>query len=325
MVPFSQPLLRLPIKFDAEVLAEEVRALSASAWHGHPMKFQGNDAVRLITAGGEPTDIIEGAMAPTPELLACPYVMQIMAAIGAVWGRSRFMGLEPGSEVPLHVDSHYYWRTHVRIHIPVITNPDVHFTCGGQTVHMAAGECWVFDSFQRHEVHNRGSEKRVHLVLDTVGGGRLTELIEAAERGGSGEPKIVAAVETQGTQLAFERVNVPEIMSPWEIQCHVTFLDGHVVPHPSLSAVARRTGHFIQDWTALWAQFGDDASAGAQYAAVLAEARRDLLALGAGMIPLTNGTSYQHVFDRLIAEPAIKSSRQPAPRPIPAPAVRNVS
>jgi Rieske Fe-S protein len=25
--------------------------------------------------------------------------------------------------VPQHVDIHYYWRTHIRIHVPVITNP----------------------------------------------------------------------------------------------------------------------------------------------------------------------------------------------------------
>lgn len=325
MVPFSKPLLRLPIKFDAEALAEEMRAIPASEWHGHPMKFKGNDAVRLITAGGEPTDIIEGAMAPTPELLACPYVMQIMGSIGAVWGRSRFMGLEPGSEVPLHVDSHYYWRTHVRIHIPVVTNPDVHFTCGGETVHMAGGECWVFDSFRKHEVYNRGAEKRVHLVLDTVGGGRLTDLIEAAESGVGGEPETVVPGGAQKTKLAFERINVPEIMSPWEVRCHVAFLDGHVVPHPSLPAVASRTERFIQDWTALWAEFGDLTSAGAQYAAILNQARRDLLGLGAANIPLTNGTSYQHIFDRLIAEAAIKSTRQAPRRPIAAPAVRRAS
>ena len=78
------------------------------------------------------------------------------------------MGLGPGAEVPEHVDSHYHWRTHLRIHVPIITSPKVEFTCGGETVHMAQGECWLFDSFRWHEVHNRGTERRVHLVLDTV-------------------------------------------------------------------------------------------------------------------------------------------------------------
>ena len=79
-----------------------------------------------------------------------------MQELGGVWGRSRLMGLGPGAVVPIHVDIHYYWRTHVRIHIPVVTNPGVRFFCGGQNVHMAAGEAWVFDSFQTHEVAQRG-------------------------------------------------------------------------------------------------------------------------------------------------------------------------
>ena len=73
---FSKPLLRLPIKFSADQLAAEVKALPASAWTAHPQHFPGNSAVRLITAGGQPTDAIEGVMGPTPQLFACPYVMR---------------------------------------------------------------------------------------------------------------------------------------------------------------------------------------------------------------------------------------------------------
>ena len=104
-----------------------------------------------------------------------------MHELGGVWGRSRLMGLAAGAEVPPHIDCHYYWRTHLRIHIPVITNPGVLFTCGDETLNMKAGECWVFDSFQRHEVHNNGIERRVHLVLDTIGGNRLWDLVEAGQ------------------------------------------------------------------------------------------------------------------------------------------------
>ena len=68
----------------------------------------------------------------------------------------------------MHVDLHYHWRTHIRIHIPVITDPKVLFTCGDETVHMAPGECWIFDSFRFHRVENGWTERRVHLVLDTV-------------------------------------------------------------------------------------------------------------------------------------------------------------
>ena len=311
---FSKPLLRLPIEFSAEALEAEVRALPASAWTAHPQRFPGNSAVRLITAGGEATDAIEGAMEPTPQLLACPYMMQIMDSIGSVWGRSRLMGLAPGGSVPLHVDSHYYWRTHIRIHIPVITNPDVSFTCGGESVHMAAGECWVFDSFLKHEVHNRGSETRVHLVLDTVGGGRLYDLIEAAEAGGA-ETERVEPSAAGKAKLAFERINLPDVMSPWEIRCHVDFIMSNASAHPKLEAVQNRIGRFIDDWAALWAQFGADERAVPRYGQLLMGVRRDIAAAGAEEIRLRNEVLMQHIFDRLIVEVALRSARQPRPQP----------
>ena len=177
----KQPFLKLPILFDVEALAAEVRALPASAWTSHPSGIVGNEAVRLVTPLGEDNDDIEGPMAARESLRRCDYVRQIMTELGGVWGRSRFMGLAPGREVPPHIDIHYYWRTHLRIHIPVITNPGVLFTCGHETVHMAAGECWIFNSFLRHDVQNKGDAQRIHLVLDTVGGGLLPELIAAAD------------------------------------------------------------------------------------------------------------------------------------------------
>ncbi len=311
---FSTPLLRLPIEFSAEKLAEEVNALPASAWTAHPQHFPGNSAVRLITAGGAPTDAIEGEMAPTPHLLACPYMMEIMDRIGSVWGRSRLMALAPGGAVPLHVDSHYYWRTHIRIHIPVITNPDVSFICGGESVHMAPGECWIFDSFLKHEVHNRGSETRVHLVLDTVGGGRLHELIEAAQAG-SGETESVRPASGAVPRLAFERVNLPKVMSPWEIRCHVDFIMSNAEAHPKLEGVQKRIGRFIDDWAALWAQFGPDDRAVQQYGRLLMAVRKDLAALGADDIRLRNEVVMAHIFDRLIVEVALEIARRPRPQP----------
>lgn len=41
----GRPLLKLPIRFDAEVWAREVRALPRSGWTAHPTGFEGNEAV----------------------------------------------------------------------------------------------------------------------------------------------------------------------------------------------------------------------------------------------------------------------------------------
>ena len=286
----THPLLRLPIDFDAEWLAAEVQALEPSAWDPHPTGFIGNEAVRLVTPHGQATDDLSGPMAPTEHLLRCPYILQVMAELGGVWGRSRLMGLAPGSEVPAHVDIHYYWRTHLRIHIPVITNPGVRFTCGDETVHMRAGECWVFDSFRRHDVQNKGTERRIHLVLDTVGGERLWDLIDAAQSSGlpTGGPRKLRFGDRSGDGLVFEQVNIPKVMSPWEIRCHIAFLAGRVLPHPQLEPVMKRLDKFADAWGAAWARFGPADEGLPAYRELIATIRRDLNALRGGGILLEN-------------------------------------
>jgi hypothetical protein len=301
----TQPLLQLPILFDAEALAAEVRALPASAWDPHPTGFVGNEAVRLVTPDGELTDAIEGPMAPTAHLRRCPAIMAVMAELGGVWGRSRLMALAPGAEVPAHVDAHYYWRTHLRIHIPVITNPGVIFTCGDERVHMAAGECWVFDSFRWHDVQNQGSERRIHLVLDTVGGERISNLVEAAQDGKAPPPAAPAEA------LVFERVNAPEVMSPWEVRCHVAFLAEQAVADPLLEAVLGRIDRFVDAWAAAWARFGTDPEGLPTYEALIAAAKRELVAMGGARLLLENELQLLFVLDQLVFQMAMAPPAEP--------------
>ena len=275
----KQPFLKLPIRFDAEALAAEVRALPPEAWTPHPTAYVGNEAVRLITPFGKPTDDIEGPMAATEWLERCDYIQQVMAAIGGVWGRSRLMGLAAGGEVPQHIDINYYWRTHLRIHIPVITNPGVLFTCGDETVHMAPGECWTFDSFRWHDVQNKGAEQRIHLVIDTVGGGLLPELMSGAEAGNV-EPRFVPPRPGAAQGLLFENVNSPAIMSPWEMRCHMAFIREQAGTSPKVLAALARVDEFVAAWAAAWARFGERDEGSPVYSQLLEQARADIGTLG---------------------------------------------
>ena len=251
----GRPLLRLPIRFCGETLAREVAALPASAWMPHPQRYDGNSSVPLVSPGGEMVHRTYGPMAPTEPLRRCPYILEIMQELDSTWGRSRLMGLEPGADVPEHVDIHYYWRTHLRIHIPVITNPEVAFTCDGQTIHMEAGECWILDSFYKHSVANRGSETRVHLVLDTVGSGHLWDLIETAQDDAA-EPKLLKPGERAVESLHFEQVNAPSIMSPWEMRTHVAYISDWTEQGPGLQQVLTILDRFLMTWAGTWAAYG---------------------------------------------------------------------
>lgn len=294
----TEPLLRLPIAFDAAVLSAEVAALPATAWVPHPNNHPGNAAVRLVTTGGEATDDTRAPMAPTEHLLACPYVREVMAAIGGTWGRSRLMSLGPGAVVPPHIDTHYYWRTHVRLHVPIVTNPGVAFNCADRTVHMAAGECWIFDTFANHFVRNNGQETRVHLVLDTVGGEGLWDLVDAAGT----DTRHVAPGSMRQAALAFEHVDGSTTISPWEVKQQFAFIAEQAVAEARLDEVLRRLDRFAAGWTACWAAHGGATAGAPEYRRLIAALEADLPRLGGERLRLRNGLPvYRQIAEFLFA------------------------
>lgn len=303
----ERPLLQLPIRFCGETLRQEVAALPPTAWLPHPQKFDGNTAVPLVSPGGEITDRWSGPMEATAALRGCPYVMEIMQNLDSTWGRSRLMGLEPGAVVPEHVDIHYYWRTHLRIHIPVVTNPQVAFTCAGETVHMAAGECWLLDSFFRHSVENLGSETRIHLVMDTVGSKRLWDLIDAALEGAE-PPAFVSPGSTCNRPLRFEQINAPSVMSPWEMKAHIAYLVGWTDEQPRLEQIQRIVDRFVMAWSGTWAELGDSDDGLPQYLAHLSEAQSALARVD-GPVLMRNKWGLRDCLQRFVFANAIAPSK----------------
>jgi hypothetical protein len=333
--------LQLPILFDAQKLADEIAAIPHEAWRPHPKRFAGNDALPLITTGGDPlSDARDGAMGPTPHLLACPYLMQVLDALGATWGRSRLMRLMGNAEVTPHVDTDYYWRDRMRVHVPIVTQPTVRFLCGGEETHMQAGECWVFDTWSLHSVHNDATRQRIHLVADTVGGEGLLTLIEQGRAPGQPapgwQPRLSPPRPGAAPTLAYESRNTPTIMTPWELRDHLTFLMGETVrTHPQVGPIGQALNRLRVGWHALWARSGDDEAARPEYAALLAQAWPRLEALGVNGVPLANGMALGLCLRALIFEPALSGGGSsmdgetraaplavaPPTRPVAAPAV----
>ncbi len=183
------PFMQLPLSFDAAALEAEVGAIAESAWRPHPQGYAGNDALTLVTTGGDPdSDAVAGQMRATPHLERCPYLRQVLHGIGATWGRTRLMRLSGQAEVTPHVDVNYYWRERVRVHVPIVTQPTVRFTCGEAEVNMRAGECWIFDTWRMHNVVNDHALPRIHLVADTVGGTGFWQLVARARPHGRVSP-----------------------------------------------------------------------------------------------------------------------------------------
>src|SRR5262249_40360462 len=154
-VQLETEFFKLPIRFDAERLAEEARQFAEEDWRRHPQGHAGNTAVSFIGIdGSHMTDSGKGPFRATKHLSRCPYIQQVLASLDCTWGRTRFMRIAGNAEATRHVDTNYYWLQRVRVHVPVITFPEVIFECGGQKVHMAPGECWIFDTWRLHNVYN---------------------------------------------------------------------------------------------------------------------------------------------------------------------------
>ena len=167
---FTEPVMRLPLRFDTERLREEVSSLIKLDWLQHPQDFTGNFALPLIAVNGQYNHSfgLSGQMYPTPALQLCPYLTQVIAHFNIKVSRTRLMLLAAGRHVTNHFDAGYHWYRRLRIHVPIFTHPDVHFSCGGKTVNMKAGEAWCFDHRQWHSVKNNSPFSRIHLVIDAM-------------------------------------------------------------------------------------------------------------------------------------------------------------
>lgn len=269
------PFIQLPLLFDAAALCTEIEAIGEHAWMPHPQGFAGNSMLPLVAVEGDPAnESFVGPMAPTAHLRRCPYLSQAIASLGCVPGRSRLMRLAGQAEVKRHADQGYYWTERVRVHVPVVTQPGVRFECGGAAVHMAAGECWIFDTWRQHRVLNDTPDTRIHLVVDTVGGGDFWSLV-AGGRTHDGpaagwSPRRVAPVAGEVPALACEQVNIPAVMSPWELKAHIGSLLEDALPHPGLPAARQHAAAFLHDWRGLWFRYGEDERGKPEYRRAIA-------------------------------------------------------
>lgn len=307
------PFLQLPLRFDAEVLAAEIEALGEHVWRDHPQKFPGNSMLPLLAAGGDPAnESFIGEMAPTPELLRCPYLFATIASLGAVVGRTRLMRLAGQAEVTRHVDQGYYWTDRVRVHVPIVTQPTVRFECGGETIHMAAGECWIFDTWREHRVENDATQSRIHLVVDTVGGPGFWDLVaqgRAHDAPATGWSPRFVAPDGPASTLARERYNIPVVMSPWEIHFRLHGLLDEADQSMQITQDARDASYaFFRDWRSLWVQFADSGEGLEQYRDALYRFLESIPpALGA--LPLRNGTRWVDGVLALIGKMAVRQVR----------------
>lgn len=82
--------------------------------------------------------------------------------------KSNFVRLNAGCFIPEHSDNFEYLRMVHRFHIPILTNDNVIFKVGEQSINMKEGECYEVDVSLLHSVWNNGKSPRIHLIIDIM-------------------------------------------------------------------------------------------------------------------------------------------------------------
>jgi hypothetical protein len=178
--------VKLPVLFSSKKMKKDLAILDNDEWIAHFVKnnYQGKwSIIPLRASKGEThpirmsySDPSQSEFVDTYFLKKMRYLPQVLSWFKCPLKSVRLMKLSAGSIIKKHTDldlSAEYGEA--RLHIPIITNEDVHFYINDTEVNMAEGECWYLRLSDPHNVDNKSYEDRIHLVIDVV----VNEWLEA--------------------------------------------------------------------------------------------------------------------------------------------------
>lgn len=190
MIPYPEatPLAR---RFDVDRLRADLDVLRQVNWGAQ--RPYGQDGLRhaveidwrilpLRSVGGDPTRTDPGGagledFADTPWLAKAPNLAAAIAAVPAPIRGVRLMALGAGTRVHEHRDGKYGFACGtLRLHVPIVTNPDAVVVIDGRSRHWDAGRLWFGDFGRPHYVANTGERARIHMVIDCLITPALVEL-----------------------------------------------------------------------------------------------------------------------------------------------------
>ena len=166
---------RLPLTFDPAPLAAEAALITDVEWRPHfnPQTYSGEWRVAALRSKGGVLERVEAhpsssdEFADTPILARSPELQRVVRGFRCPTTAVRLLSLSPGAVVREHRDHGLRLEDgEARLHIPVLSNPEVEFVLDGEPLPMASGECWYINADLPQSVVNGGTTARVHLVVD---------------------------------------------------------------------------------------------------------------------------------------------------------------
>ncbi|MEV4755071.1 aspartyl/asparaginyl beta-hydroxylase domain-containing protein [Micromonospora sp. NPDC049559] len=144
----------------------------AAGWTCFPLHSPGGRADR--TDPGGPGTVRFGA---TPALARMPSFARLLDRIPGELRAVRLLALDPGASLDEHSDEFIgFGYGQLRLHVPIVTNPDALLFIEGRSYHWRPGELWYANFALPHYLRNGGATRRIHLVVDCMVNDAMVEL-----------------------------------------------------------------------------------------------------------------------------------------------------
>jgi Aspartyl/Asparaginyl beta-hydroxylase len=165
--------VRLPRNYDVELLQRDLRTLQEVKRAPQPGPYHKGEwtGIALYSMGGRQSTFPSAAgtdhYQETEELQRAPYFKQVLDDLKCPKEVVRILFLPPEGHIKDHFDFHTSFQFGLlRLHIPIVTHPDVVFFIDGQRMTWKPGELWYGDFSKVHSIKNNSSVVRVHMVID---------------------------------------------------------------------------------------------------------------------------------------------------------------
>lgn len=161
--------VRLPFDFDVDRMRQEIDALDPEAYYEifnpylEPNILMGFHLIDPELINGIPV------FKANDHLKRSPYLLSILDQFKCDKETFRVHTLKEGTTIRRHRDiARNFHYGIIRVHIPVQNDDALYTYLDDERVVMRPGECWYMDLELPHEVQNKSSKPRIHLVMDCL-------------------------------------------------------------------------------------------------------------------------------------------------------------
>jgi len=161
---------------DCRALTQRVLDLEESVWLANPQRQQQFDvhaqtqSIVLVFCEGWPAvRILKYAGWEHLGREATPVMDEVIGKhypTGGVILRAMVARLPAGCRIHRHRDAHPSFSVAHRIHVPLVTNPEVEFLVDKERIAVQEGVAFEINNLLAHQVTNNGTTARIHFIFD---------------------------------------------------------------------------------------------------------------------------------------------------------------